>query len=257
MKNKIILVVISVTLFGVLLFHFCFKDDRVHTLKQYFPDTKTTDISEYIIRNGDTIFEGKYSRYNKKGIKIAEGQFIDNEPNGICSYYYDDGKIESTHYKENSKITLESTFYDTIGLINKYVMYNDFGKSCFIISYDEKGVREYRGYPILEVYQYKFTHKKQYNIKTEQLLRVGDTLKYQYLLANLPNTKRSFKVENMSIDDRDIKRTTKHNAPTRVNVEEILIKKGTNTIRAIVKYEFVDKITPVFNDTLTFDVNVN
>jgi hypothetical protein len=257
MKNKRILVVISVVLFAILLLHFYFRDEKVYTLNEYSPDGKIIGINEYVIRNGDTIFHGKFINYNEKGIIVSEGQFIDNEPNGICSYYYDDGKIESTHYRENSKITLESTFYDTIGLINKYVMYNDFGKSCFIISYDEKGVREYRGYPILEVYQYKFTHKKQYNIKTEQLLRVGDTLKYQYLLANLPNTKRSFKVENMSIDDRDIKRTTKHNAPTRVNVEEILIKKGTNTIRAIVKYEFVDKITPVFNDTLTFDVNVN
>lgn len=248
-RNKIILVVISVVLFAILLLHFYFRDEKIYTLKEYSPDGKITDISEYIIRNGDTIFEGKFTRYNKKGIKIAEGQFVDNEPNGICSYYYDNGNLESFHYRENSKITLESTFYDTTGLINKYVMYTDSGKSCFIISYDEKGVREYSGFPLLEVYQN--------NIKTEQMLRVGDTLKYQYLLANLPNTKRSFIVKNMSIDDSDIKRTTKHRPATKVNVEEVLIKKGINKISAIVEYKFEDKITPVFKDTITFEVNVN
>lgn len=249
MKNKIILVVISVALFAILLLHFYFRDEKVYTLKEYSPEGKIIGINEYVIRNDDTIFHGKFINYNEKGIIVSEGQFIDNEPNGICSYYYDNGDLESFHYREKSKITLESTFYDTTGLINKYVMYTDSGKSCFIIRYDEKGVMEYSGYPLLEVYQN--------NIKTEQMLRVGDTLKYQYLLANLPNTKRSFKVKNMSIGDSDSKRTIKHHPPTKVNVKEVLVKKGVNRVRAIVEYRFEDKITPVFKDTITFEVNVN
>lgn len=251
-----IILLLTITILSWLVVFFSFKYDKVYTLKQYFPDTKITDISHYIIRNGDTIFHGKFIQYNELGIKIAEGNFVNGHIKGKCLYYYNNGNLESVHYRENSKITSESTFYDTIGLINKYVMYDDFGKYCFTISYDEKGVREYEGYPLLEIYQYKFTHKKQYN-KTEQVLKVGDTLKYQYLLANLPNTKRSFKVENISIDNKKVKRTIKHNPPIKVEVKEVLIKKGINTIRAIVKYEFKDKITPVFKDTISFEVKVN
>ncbi|MCV9930536.1 hypothetical protein OIU83_22945 [Flavobacterium sp. LS1R49] len=255
MKKKYIIIVFSVIL-GLIVLLFYFNVDKVYTLKEYSSTGKLIGTNEYVIKNGDTILHGKFINYDEKGIKIAEGQFVDGHIKGKCIYYYDNGKVETIQFK-NGKITEESIYYNQDGLIENYTMYDDFGKSSFIISYDEKGVREYKGYPLLEVYQYMFTHKKQYNIKTEQVLKVGDTLKYQYLLANLPNTKRNFKVENMSADNEKVKRTIKHNPPTKVNVEEVLIKKGTNIIRAIVKYDFEDKISPAFNDTISFEVNVN
>jgi hypothetical protein len=255
-KHKIIVLLTIIVLSWVFGF-FYLKTEKLYSLKQYYPDTKQTDMSEYVIRNGDTIFQGKFINYNEKGIKIAEGQFIDNEPNGICSYYYDSGKIESVHYRKNSKIIEESFFYNPNGLLEKYAIYDDFGKSSFIISFDEKGVKKYTGYPMLEVYQYKFTHKKQYNIKTEQVLKVGDTLKYKYLVANIPNAKRSLKIENISLDNTIVKRIITKKPPVGIDVKEIIIKKGINTIRAIVKYEFEDKITPTFNDTISFKVEVH
>ncbi|MCV9926691.1 hypothetical protein OIU83_03475 [Flavobacterium sp. LS1R49] len=257
MKKKILAGILFTVIFGLILFFFNSNDEKIHILKQYFPDTKITDISEYIIRKGDTIFEGKFTRYNEKGIKIAEGQFVDNEPNGISSYYYDNGKIESIHYRKSSKITLESTFYDTIGTINKYVLYDDRAKPSFIIHFDEKGATKYDGYFQLEVYQYKFSHKKEFNIKENQYLKIGDVLKYRYIIANIPNAKRNFKIENIGIDNSQIKREIKQIHPTQIDVEEVLIKKGKNTIRSIVQYKFNDKVTPVFNDTLSFDVNVH
>ncbi|WP_300566550.1 hypothetical protein, partial [Flavobacterium sp.] len=199
---------------------------------------------------------GKFVNYNEKGIKIAEGQFVDGHIKGKCFYYYDNGKTETIQFK-NGKITKESTYYNSNGLIESYIMYDDFGKSAFIISFDEKGVRKYDGYPQLEVYQYRFSHKKQYNIKDDQHLKVGDILKYSYIVANIPNAKRSFKIENISINDSEVKRTLKHILPAQIDVEEVLTKKGKNTIRSIVQYKFNDKITPVFTDTISFDVNVN
>lgn len=257
MKNKIILAAISFTLITVLILLFYFKDEKVYILKEYNSSGRLSGIHEYVIRKGDTIFQGKFTNYNEKGIKIAEGQFINNEPNGICSYYYDNGKIESIHYRKNSKITEESFFYNPNGLLEKYAIYDDFGKSSFIISFDEKGVTKYSGYPMLEVYQYKFTHEKQHNTKKKQILKVGDTLKYKYLVANIPNTKRNFKVENLDILDSKIERTITKTLPIRINVEEVLVKKGINRIRAIVNYKFQDKITPTLTDTISFKVEVN
>jgi hypothetical protein len=237
-----------VVLVGLIILFFYFKDEKVYTSKYYNSKTKTTEISEYVIRNGKTIFQGKFTKKNDKGIKIAEGQFKNDEPNGVFSYYYDDGKIESVYYRKNSKVNLECTYYNPNGLLDKYIMCDDFGKTSFIISFDEKGPKQYNGFFLLEIYQYKFAHKKQYNMKTEQVLKVGDVLKYHYLLANIPNAKRSFKIENISIDNTKVKRTITKKAPTSIIVEEVLTKKGLNRIKAITQYKFNDKVTPAIND---------
>ncbi|KIC02128.1 toxin-antitoxin system YwqK family antitoxin [Flavobacterium sp. JRM] len=246
---KKIYIVIFIILLGLVVLFFYFKDEKVHTFKEYSPSGKLISTNEYVIRNGKPIQHGKFVNYNEKGIKIAEGNFVNNEPNGKSIYYFDNGKIESIQYKKTSKITEESIFYNSNGLIRKYIFYNDLGEPYFIIDFDEKGVREFKGPTIKEI--------DQYNIKNNQHLKIGDVLKYSYIVANIPNTKRDFKIENISIDDSKVKRTIQLVPPTRIDVEEVLIKKGINTIRAIVKYEFEDKITPAINDTISFDVNVN
>lgn len=246
MKKKYI--VILVVLLGLIVLFFHFKDEKVHTFEEYSPSGKLISTNEYVIRNGKPIQHGKFVNYNKKGIKIAEGNFVNNEPNGKSIYYFDNGKIESIQYKKASKIIQESIFYNSNGLIRKYIFYNDLGEPYFIIDFDEKGVREFKGPTIKEIYQY--------NIKNDQHLKVGDVLKYSYIVANIPNAKCNFKIENINIDDSKAKRTIKHIPPTRIDVEEILAKKGKNTIKAIVRYEFHDKITPAITDTISFDINV-
>lgn len=257
MKNTKTLIIISITILVLFLLCCNFKEEKVQTLNEYSPYGKLLGTNEYVVRNGDTIMNGKFINYNKNGIKVSEGNFVENEPNGVCLYYYDSGKIKASHYRKNSKITEESIFYNQNGLIEKYVIYDDFGKTSFIISFDEKGVREYEGYPILEVYQYRFSHKEQYNIKGDQVLKIGDTLKYKYLLANIPNAKRSFQIQNISVDNAKVKRIISKEPPTGINVAEVLTKRGVNTIRAMVQYDFNDKITPIFRDTISFKVTVN
>lgn len=256
-KKYKILILISVVVIGLIILFFSLNKEKVYTLKTFFPDTKVTDVCEYVIRDGDTIFHGKFIRYNGKGNKIAEGNFVNNEPHGKCIYYFDNGVIESVHYRKNSKITLENTYYYSNGSIERYMLYDDFGIPDFEISYDEQGnMKKYKGYPLVEIFQYKFSHKEKFKIENEQLLKVGDILKYKYLLANIPNSKRDFKIENIGLDNTIIKRKITKIPPAEIDVEEVLTKRGINEITASVKYILSDNKKTVIKDTVSFEVNV-
>ena len=245
-------------LIGIIILVFCLKKQDAKILYDYYPNSILASQYEYIVVNKDTLLHGKFVRYNKKGDKIAEGNFKNGEPIGKIIYYFDNGIIESILYRKNSKIVEESIDNFQSGKIMRYTSYDDFGMSAFIIRFDENGnVENYKGYPLMETYQYKIANKQKFKIKTNQVLKVGDTLKYHYLIANIPIAKRSFKIENLDVDNSKVKRVFTQIPPTGINVKEVLTQKGTNTIRAIVKYEFHDKEKTIINDTISFSVNVN
>ncbi|MCV9930538.1 hypothetical protein OIU83_22955 [Flavobacterium sp. LS1R49] len=254
---KITLLMLFVVIVGFLIIFFSYNDEKIYVLKKYDSKTKKTITMEYLLKNGDTVFHGKCNYYNENGRKISEGNFVNGHVVGKVTNYYDNGKIESIIYYKTNEIKEESTYYSSIGLIEKYIIYNDLGNPSFKINYSNRSVRSYDGHPLLEIYQYKFSHKKQFNIQTNQTLSVGDTLKYKYLLAEIPYSKRTFKIENLSIDNTKVQRIIKKKFPVGIDVDEVLTKKGVNTIRAIVKYEFNDEIVPILNDTISFEVNVN
>ncbi len=255
-KTRYLKIVMLLVVLCIIITYISSKKETIYTLKQYDSKGNLSGTNEYIISNGDTIMHGNFVNYNERGVKIAEGKFIDGHVNGVCKYYYNNGKIETQQFKKD-KITLESINYDLNGLITNYIMCDNFGRWAFKISFDNKGVTKYEGNPLLEIYQYKYAHKEQFKITEEQHLKVGGKLKYSYIVANIPNAKRSFKIENLGIDNSKIKRTQKPVLPAQIDVEEVLIKKGKNTIRSIVSYKFNDNVTPIFTDTLSFDVNVN
>ncbi|MFH7016334.1 hypothetical protein [Flavobacterium sp. FlaQc-47] len=256
MKKKYLL--IPAIVIAVIVLHFYFKKEKVYTIKSYYPDKTTRDVFQYIIRNGDTVFEGEFKQYNTKGNKIAEGRFLNGHIKGKSIYYFDSGIIKSIHYRKNVEITEESTYNYPNGKIMKYLMYDDFGILDFLIRYDELGnMKSYEGLPLIEIYQYKIANKEQFKTKIEQHLKVGDTLKQHYLIANIPNAKRTLKIENQGVDNTKVNRTIKKTSQTGLEIKEILIKKGINKIRAIVKYEFNDKGKSVINDTISFEVKVN
>lgn len=118
-KYKIGLLGLFIVIIGLIIFNKRLNNKKVYVLNEYNSAGKLTGTNEYIIRNGDTILQGKFINYSEKGIKIADGQFTDNEPRGICSYYYDNGKIKSVYYRKDSKVNLESTYYNQQGLIDK------------------------------------------------------------------------------------------------------------------------------------------
>jgi antitoxin component YwqK of YwqJK toxin-antitoxin module len=258
-KHKITLLLTSlIVLFGIAIFLSYDKKEKVHTLKSYYPDKTTRDVFQYIIKNEDTIFEGKFIQYNTKGNKIAEGRFLNGHIKGKSIYYFDSGIIKSIHYRKNVEITEESTYNYPNGKVMKYLMYDDFGILDFLIRYDELGnMKSYEGLPLIEIYQYKIANKEQFKTKIKQHLKVGDTLKQQYLIANIPNAKRTLKIENQGVDNTKVNRTLKKMSQTGLEVKEILIKKGINKIKTIVKYEFNDKGKSVINDTVSFVVEVH
>lgn len=256
-RHKLIVLILLIIIIGFIILFFFLKDEKVYVLKKYDPQTKGTTSIEYIIKNGDTIFQGKYIYFNEQGNKISEGNFIDGHIKGKTINYYDNGKIESIVYHKNPEIIEEGTYYYRNGMIESYIMYDDFGKSSFIISFDEKGPKKYDGHALLEIYQYKFNHKREYNINTDQILKVGDTLKYKYLVANIPNTVHTFEIENVGIHNTKVNRVITKRAPVEVDVKEILTKKGINTIRAVARYKFNDTIVPSIIDTISFKVKVN
>lgn len=260
LNKDIVLVFLGSFIIVCVILYFNFRNNHSdkNVLKEFNDSGQLIGTNEYIIKDGDTIIHGKFVNYNENGIKISEGQFKNNEPYGLNKYYYQDGKLESLCYRENSKITKEITEYYPNGKVKRYIMFDPLGLEAFIVKYDEQGLTiDFEGYPVLEIYQYKIANMKQFNINKKQFLKVGDTLNYSYIIANIPNATRTFKINNIGINDSKIKRIFEKLPPNQIDVKEILVKKGKNTIRIIVDYQFKDEIVPVITDTLFFDVKVH
>ncbi|OXA88700.1 toxin-antitoxin system YwqK family antitoxin [Flavobacterium hercynium] len=257
-KYKIILTIIAVYSVCVILLILSLINKKPPVLKRYIPETKDTLTTEFVIRNNDTIPHGKYIVHNENGNKTDEGSFVDGHIKGKSIHYFDNEMIESICYYKSVKIKEECTFYYFNEKTMKYYMYNDLGELEFIIYYDKFGnVESYEGTPLLEIYQYKVANKEKFKTKIEQHLKVGDTLKYEYLIANIPNAKRTFKIKNLDVDNTKVDLSFRKTSQVGIEVEETLTQKGINTIQATVKYEFNDKEKTIINDTLSFQVTVN
>jgi hypothetical protein len=137
-------------------------------------------------------------------------------------------------------------------------MYDEFGNPVFIIRYDEQGnVKKYDGYALLEVYQYKFAHPEKFKIKTNQVLRVGDTLKHKYLSANIPKATRSLKIKLIDANLLGHRSKMTNNPPVEIDARNVLTTKGVNAIKGVVEYKFNDIKKTVIKDSIYFDVEVN
>lgn len=136
-------------------------------------------------------------------------------------------------------------------------MCDSLGNTRFIIKFDNGQVKKYEGYSILPFGLYKIVNNNQYQIKKGDVLSVGDIIRHCYLVANIPNAKRAFKVENVGRDNSKVERIIKSKLPAEIIVEEVLTQKGLNRINIIAQYTFDDKVTPVYNKTVSFIVEVN
>ncbi len=235
----------------------CKKEDVNNTIRIDKPHKNEYVLLNYRINGVDTILHGRYQLFKNNKLK-EDRNYVLGKPYGAFKQYFENGKIEVVGFALNDQIIAEETWNYNSGETERYILYDDLGKSIFIVKYDKKGnLINYNGYPQIETYQYKYANKVKFNITEDQNLKVGDTLKYSYIVANIPNAKRSFTIENVGLDNSKVKRTTKKVEPCQIDVKEVLIKKGKNTIKSIVKYKFNDKVTPVLTDTLSFDVEVN
>ncbi len=249
-KNVFIIIFISVIIIA-LVFHF-HNDNKTHVLKEYDTIKKVTKTFEYVIKNGDTIFHGKFSKINSRGVKISEGNYINNSPYGKCVYYYDDGAIESVQFRLGNNQNSEATWYYKNGKIESYIMYDNKGRPVFKIIFDQNGVEKYKGYSLLEIYN----GEPLKSVQKKEFLNVGDTLKYKYLIANIPMAKRTLKIENIGAKNSNYTRKVTNKVSTLFEIKEVVRKRGENTIRAIVKYDFDDKEMPALIDTISFKIYV-
>lgn len=168
--------------------------------------------------------------------------------------YFDD-KLVHNNEKGNELVEERIDNFPS-GKIMRYTSYADSGTQAFTILFDEKGnVENFKGQALIETYQNKIASKRRLKEDVNQYLRVGDTLKHHYLIANIPNAKRTLKIEN--IGNTKVKRTLKKISQTGIEVKEVLIKKGINTIETVVNYKFNDKEKTSITYTESFEVEVN
>ncbi|MEO8235527.1 MAG: hypothetical protein ABI549_08955 [Flavobacterium sp.] len=227
-------------------------------MKTDFPEDKQVAYSEYIINEEkDTILEGNSTVYNYDGIKISSGTYKKGEIVGKTTFYYDNGNIKSINNRDNNQLDIDIVYYYRNGKVERYSMFDELENLAFFIKFDEQGnPKNYKGNCVIERYQYKIKYAEEFKTKINQHLKVGDTLKYKYIVANIPYTKRSFKIENLSVDNSKVKRIIKKRQPIYIDVQEVLTKKGINRIRATAQYEFNDTKETVIKYTTFFDVNV-
>ncbi len=257
-KKKIILLVIATIFIGFIVAYFHTKDEKVYTLKHYDHQTKETSFFNYKIENTDTIIHGKFVKYNEKGVKISDGNFANNHIYGKFISYFENGNIKAEHFKINKELNSESIWNYSNGKIERYILNDEFGNAVFIIRYDEQSnVKNYEGLALIETFQYKIKFKDKFELNIDQYLKVGDTLRHEYLLANIPKSERAFKIELIDSENKKINRKITDILPAVLKVEEVLTKKGVNTFRATVEYKFDDKYKTVINDTISFDVEVH
>ena len=108
-RSKIILILLAiVSLIAIVLFFF--NDEKTRVLKKYDSKTKETTTLEYILKDGDTIFQGKFICRNEKGHKTYEGNFVNGQITGKSIYYFENGVIESIFYRKNTKSIEETTY---------------------------------------------------------------------------------------------------------------------------------------------------
>ncbi|MBS7229920.1 hypothetical protein KHA90_02690 [Flavobacterium psychroterrae] len=211
MKNKYIITIAFALIVGLIGLFFYSSD-----IKQ------KKDASEYVPKNGDSVFDDKLLLSNHQENKLLEEK-IDNFPSGK---------------------------------IMRYTSYDDLGVQAYTILFDEnENVVNFKGYPLIETYQNNISKKRRLKQEVNQYLKVGDTLKYHYLIANVPNAKRIFKIENEN--NKKAKRTLKNTSQIGIDVKEVLVKKGINTIEAVLTYEFTDKEKTSVTYTEIFEVIVN
>ena len=235
-------------MFFVLGFVFfsCRREDKINVLKDYFSNGKIESEYQYIIKNGDTILDGKYVSYYENGAKKTEGQYVNNHLKGKFITYFENGNIKISDYVLNSKVNLESIWNYSNGRIERYVLMDDYGSANFIVKFDKEGiVKSSQGMPIFEFYHFKEKNKKE--------LKIGDVLAYKYMVANIPNAKRKFTINLENFDNKQIVRKIVTKEPTIIEVEETVVKKGHNIIRAKVEIEFNDKFKTIIKDSISFD----
>lgn len=215
-------------------------------------EDKTYGTFEYIIQENDTVFTGTFYIYDENGNIKRKGQNVNNKFYGVYCDYYPDGKIESKRFRSDNRDVGEITWYRKDGILEKYNFLDDLDRVNFIAKYDEKGnIKDANGLILIEVNQFKLRQQN-----PNLYYKIGDSIKYKFMLPNIPNTTKKFDFKLKDFDNSKIKRFVKKIEPVSVEVIDIASKRGRNIIEAHVEYKFNDETKIVLKDSLFFEYNV-
>lgn len=239
-------------IYSLIIFIMISCNDKNNFEKIRINYPKDNEYCDYtcMIKDDDTIMNGQFKCYNSDGKLIREGNYLNGDVYGPLTLYSDDGKIDCVDFKGKDKKSLQTTFYYTKkNKIEKYVAYDDYGDSMFMIWFDENGnVKKYTGLPLIETFQWKK--------KSIDTLNIGDTLRYKYIVSKIPNAKRNFSIHTNYADTSRVNRKFKHEEPTIINVKEIVRDKGKHTVTASVEYRFNDLRKTTIKKSTSFDFYV-
>lgn len=245
-KGNFIIIILVLT---IMLISCNEEVDRVK--KVVFLD-KGYGLYDYYIENGDTIMNGDFSIFDKNGRLKKKGKSVRNQFYGPYEDYYPYGQIESSRFRENNKDIGEITWFRPDGSLDTYNFYDDFGDVNFVAKYDEENnVKKAEGLILFEIYQFKLREENK-----QITYKLGDSIRYQFMSPNIPNTEKKFEFELKDYDNSKIVRKTKNINPVTLDVVDEIVKKGNNTVEARVWYKFKDRRKQTLTDTISFQFYV-
>ncbi|WP_347067849.1 hypothetical protein [Flavobacterium sp. WV_118_3] len=233
---------VFIILFGIFS---CAKNKENIIRKFSFNDGILSEY-EYVIKDGDTILHGKVNLFDINGNEIGNGIYKNGKLNGEYITYFKNGKFREIRHYENDTIVGDRIYNFENGKIRKYIYHDKKGEVAFIVRFDEKGnVQSYEGHPLVDI--------EYFGVKDLNSLKIGDTLKYGYILANIPTAKSSLRIKLLDFDNSITLRRIDSKRRNTIKVQELVVKKGKNSIRAILKNEFNDSLKTSIVDSLRFD----
>lgn len=233
-----------------LILFSCQKNDKQAKLIKYYPkENKIVEFS-YLLKGNDTIIDGEVTYYSKdRKIILGKAYYKNGLLNGRYTGYYTDGKIKQIVNYRNDTIVGDRVYNYSDGNIERYILHDDSGRVAFIVKFDNNGnVIKRQGFPLVDV--------ENIGKKTLDSLKLGDSLKYSYYLANIPTSKCSFIIKSLNFDDKKNQRRISSRKNCRITVDEKVNRVGKNSIIAKLKFEFSDSNKTIIVDSLRFDYYV-
>jgi len=224
------------------------KENNVFTKK--FPEENKIVQYSYILRGIDTVIQGKFIVYNKNKQKLAIGNYYNDKLSGKYTNYFSNGNISQIKYYDKDIIVGDRIFNYADGEVRKYVFHDYKSDPVFIVRFDKNGnVKSYEGKPLLDL---KYLGK----IDLDSL-KTGDKLKYAFVLADVPTAKKTLNIQLLGYDNSKINRVIGARNKSEIEVEERIVKKGKNSVKAILKFTFNDSLRTTITDSIKFDYFVN
>lgn len=236
------------TIITVFVISSCTRPKK-NIIRKYLPSENIFTESTFILNEKDTILDGEVILYDLDSNKIGSGNYVKGKLQGIFTFYFLNKNIKEIRYYDDGIIVGDRIYNFENGKIRKYIFHDDKGEVAFIVRFTEKGnLESYEGHSLVNI---EYSGKKELGD-----LKIGDTLSYDYLLAEVPLAKNYLTIKLLDFDNSKIYRNQNERSNFRIKMKEVIAKKGKNSIRAVLKHEFNDSLKNKILDSIRFDFTV-